>query len=437
MVTSYDVCVIGDDAASRFAAAAASRSGANVALVPLAREKTPPRVSISEIPNALWRRLDLHDFGLKIEPASARVSLMGDDNSCTTYRDQQETEDYFLTSGLDPEFMWADLLDEMAALAPMADLLSMDEAPIHALFSTNLATQSDILRSTQSCNDLIAEFFNASPLSTHICAHALSTTGLGGSEPGSAISVCDFLDETTWPARIGGGVDALDEALKEACEKYNVKTLQGPVVRVVNGPGKSMTLELAGELLIKTSRIFFADPVMAEHAGYAVSFGPTEAVNAAEGVLRLKLKKKISPKVADRQAVFEVVDDIKELVGAREKALMGTLSERVPLTFEFAEDGALIARTRYVPSRLHDDEGWRDWTGQDRQILKKAMIDRLCEALPELKENIRASDLYLEGTTTNDDSAPINDARHVYLQRKRHNAIAAAVALMDKALSDE
>ena len=79
MTKAYDIIVIGDDEASLCAAAAAAQHGVHVAILsPPRKAMHSSQASFVAVPNFVWRRFDLHDYGLALEPASARVTLTND-----------------------------------------------------------------------------------------------------------------------------------------------------------------------------------------------------------------------------------------------------------------------------------------------------------------------------------------------------------------------
>ena len=64
------------------------------------------------------------------------------------------------------------------------------------------------------------------------------------------------------------------------------------------------------------------------------------------------------------------------------------------------------------------------------------MIDRLASRIDGLRDKIRREELTLIEPPAFAEN-PFADARNVTVQPKRHNAIAAAVALIDEVLADD
>jgi phytoene dehydrogenase-like protein len=431
MAANYDLLVVGDDAPGLCAAAAAAKTGAAVLLAPAGAVRVPRSPSICDIPNFVWRRLELQDYGLALEPISARITLLEDGVAATTLRGAAETADALAGDDDDAAALWPALVEDMRALGEDAASLHTERA--NALSAVADARSLSALgRAAGSTSELLDDYLNGGPLSAHVSAHALSLSGQGGEEAGSAMALPEFFDEHSWRVRSAPGSRSLNGALRRVCEVQGVETAPTPVRDASADGARFNSLNFGDETKRKARRILFATPDAAETAGYKTP----GVYNGGRAVLRLVLRREVEPPAGDGNAIFQIVDKSSDLESARNAALDGRLSDRPPVAFEFTDKGDIIAHTSYIPKRLRDDEGWRNWTGQDRQALTKIMIDQLASRIDGLRDRIRKKELVVIAGTK-DDARPFARAQHVFVQPKRHNAIAAAVTLVDKVLADE
>ncbi len=435
MAASFELLVIGDDAPSLVAAAAAAASGATTALAP-AGASTHVGPSVCDIPNFVWQRLNLQEFGLELEPVSARVTLLEGGKSTTTHRTVPDSVEALRECDEDNAMLWPSLCEDMQALGEAGFSIDADGAAPDALYDLNdLRKLANLGRLAGASDELIDDYVNGGPLNAHIHAHALAPFGLDGAEAGSAAALPEFFDDDAWRVRAKSGTRSIIGALRKACEHYGVSSTTAGVRQAqADGARHNAILFDDGEK-VRSRRIMFASPEAAEAAGYALS-GRNAPLNAARAVMRIKLRDRIDPPHSDNRALFQIIDGVDDLKAARRNALDGRICEKLPIGFEFTDKGDIIAHTAYIPKKLQEEGEWRPWTGQDRQVLSTIMLSRLSSRIDGLHEKIRKTDLKVL------DSADVVDgkfsaARNVYLQPKRHNAVAAAVRLVDEALADE
>lgn len=435
MGATFDLLVIGDDAPSLCAAAAASARGASTILASTGAV-THGGPSVCEIPNFVWRRLELQEFGLETEPVSARVTLLADGDAITTYCGLEDTVEALRERDADGAALWPEMIDDMRALGETGFDAGLNGGEPSALsFVDNARALADLGRIAGSGDELIEDFVNGGPLNAHVNVHALAPFGLGGMEAGSAAALPEFFDEDAWRVRAKPGARSIIGALRKACERHGVEAAPPGLERAIADGARHNAILFKGGEKIRSRHIFFACPDAAEAAGYSgVARGAP--ANSARAVMRIKLRDRVDPPAGDARALFQIIDDGSEIKTARNEALAGRIFDRLPVEFEFTEKGDIFARTTYIPARLQEEGEWRDWTGQDRQLLSTILINRLSSRIDGLHDQIQKTDLKMIACAS-DDNDKFSDARNVTLQPRRHNAIGAAVTLIDKVLDDE
>lgn len=435
MGATFDMLVVGDDAPSLCAAAAASARGASIALASTGAV-THGGPSVCDIPNFVWRRLELHEFGLETEPVSARITLRPNGEATTTCRGLEDTVAALREIDADGAALWPEMVDDMRALGETGlDAGLSGGAPGALSLIANPRALNDLGRIAGSGDELIEDYLGADALSTHINAHALAPFGFGGMEAGSAAAMPEFFDEDAWRVRAKPGARSIIGALRKACEHYGVDAAP-PGMETAHADGaRYNAVAFKGGEKIRVRHIFFACPEAAERAGYGGAPQCAPA-NSARAVMRIKLRDRVEPPAGDGRALFQIVDERDDLKTARNEALSGRIHERMPVEFEFTEKGDIVIRTSYVPRRLQEEGEWRDWTGQDRQLLTSVLVKRLSSRIDGLHDQIRKTDLKVIARAGAADDKFIR-ARNIVLQPRRHNAIAAAVTLIDKVLDDE
>ncbi|MBL4619236.1 MAG: hypothetical protein JKX88_03955 [Marinicaulis sp.] len=444
MIAAYDLLVGGGDEASLCAAACAARSGARVGLLRSRREaKRRADASICAVPNFVWRRLDLQDFGIKLEPVSARVTLMAEDQSVATYASPRATDEALAKNGSEDHLLWQSFVGDMAQLNQASSAANGSASPKNGVktFTAFLADRRQLSALGQlsgSCTDLLDDYFSDPKLKTHVAAHALGVAGLGGRELGTASVLPEFLDESAWRVRVGEGQSPLRTTLETICEESGVTMIEGALQLVSIESGKYKTVEISGGETLKARVVFFASPEAAVLAGVETPFLSLPTGRSATAIMRFKLKKSIEPPAADETAMFQIVDSIKELQEARDCAVNGQLPDPLPIEFEFADNGDLIAQTKYCPKAFKEENEWRDWTGQDRQIVAARILKRLVSRMPDMTDAVKKSKITMLGADDGENSvSAIAPPDLILVQPDRHNAIGAAVHMVDEVLGYE
>ncbi len=444
MIAAYDLLVVGGDEASLCAAACAARSGARVGLLRSRREaKKSADASICAVPNFVWRRLDLQDFGIKLEPVSARVTLMSEDQSVATYASARATDDALAGNGSEDHLLWQSFVGDMAQLKQASSAANGSASPknganVVTAFLEDRRQLSALGQLSGSCTDLLDDYFSDSKLKTHVAAHALGGAGLGGREFGTASVLPEFVSEGAWRARVSEGHSPIRATLGTICEESGVTMIEGALLSVSAEGGKYKMVEISGGETLKTRIVFFASPDAAVLAGIETPFVSMPAGRSATAIMRFKLKKPIEPPAADETAMFQIVDSIHELQEARDCAVNGQLPDPLPVEFEFADNGDLIAQTKYCPKAFKEENEWRDWTGQDRQIVAARILKRLTSRMPEITNAIKKSKITLLGADDGENSArAIAPSDLILVQPSRHNVIGAAVQMIDKVLGHD
>ena len=107
----------------------------------------------------------------------------------------------------------------------------------------------------------------------------------------------------------------------------------------------------------------------------------------------------------------------------------------MPVEFEFAPNGELIARSSYLPAAFYEDGEWRGWTGQDRQAAAAIMRERLASRMPGFANYIRRSEAEVSAPPAG--PSPFAGCDRVVIQPRRHDAIGAAVKLIDRVMAGD
>ncbi len=437
MTTSFDLLVIGADEASLAAAAVAARSGVATALLRSPKQKTTA-VSFCDIPNFVWRRLDLHEYGLIVEPVSSRVTLAPDGEKLTTYKNLNETKSTLAKFDGGDHLIWANFVDEMKNL-DAAYGLQETAANVHVngggafrLFTGDVRALSSLTHAASNCKSLLDDYFQDEALKMHVAAHALSSMGLGGHEPGSALALAEFFDDHAWRVRADEDSPSLLSTLETVCRNSGVQIIENKLAEVSTEGGKHRTITLSGGEKIKAGIVFFASPGAAQTAGVRASVSPLAGHGAAKAILRISLKTPMKSMGAGDSAIYQILDRLDDLQKARDNVMDGRLPDNLPVEFEVAPNGDIIVQTAYCPAAFREEDGWREWTGQDRQAVARRMIDQLSSRISGFGSTIRKSKLTVIGAESPDRPAVFTDLENVIVQPSRHNAVAQAVRLVDK-----
>ena len=441
MITTFDLLVVGNDEASLCAAACAARKGSRVGVLRLESDApSPSETSHGAVPNFVWRRLDLQEYDLSLEPVSARVTLMGDNQNVSTFASARHTGEALAENGIDDHRLWTSFVEDMARLHEASKLgAGANGVASFSSFMEDVRKLSAVGQLTGSCQDLLDDYFCDPKLKAHVTAHALAVAAGGGKELGSATMLPEFLNEFSWRVRVAKGARPLHSILVDICEKSGVSFVDGALVSVSSEGGKFKSVEVAGlEDTIKTRIVFFASPEAAMIAGVRAPVATMASGGNVTAIMRYKLNKPLSLPVADERAIFQIVDSAEELQAARDRAIDGHLPDHLPVEFEFADNGDLIARTHYCPKAFREEDNWREWTGQDRQAISARITQRIASRVSDINDAVSNSEITFIGLDEETDVAPVKATRdQIVIQAKRHNAISAAVKLVDKVLGYE
>ena len=252
MSGQYDFLVIGDDEASLCAAAAAARAGAPTAHLRISqRKKQSGAATTPSIPNFVWRRLELQDYDLALEPASARVTLFKDGDPVITYAKARETSAALEETGSDDHFVWGDFIEETTGLAANGYLASTlfsagkDNGKALADMLTDPVALERAARLFGASADLLDDYFTDERLKAHVSAHALGLAGASDREAGSAAALAEFFDEDAWRARTPKDATNLMTVLEIACQDAGVKSYAGKITEITNDGAKQVGVSIA------------------------------------------------------------------------------------------------------------------------------------------------------------------------------------------------
>lgn len=420
MKDQFDVVVIGADAPGLCAAASAALGGARVGVVSVAAVEASAPPMHSTIPGFVWRRLGLDRFEIETAPASARVTIVGADTVISTSKSVRESADEIGKGNNDDGVLWQEFFDKAREIAPRNEI---------GLFNAN-RDFGEIERAMAPCREIVSDFFGDGEVCAHFLAHALSPGGLGGWEAGSAGLLGQFVAVDAWPERSGRG--KLIAALQSICAEAGVEMLNGDAA--IEPCEKARWRQLrVGEAHVRSRRLFFSSPGAA--AAYGVEGCDPAASQALGGAtinVRLKLRADVAAPHGDASSVFQLIDNIDELVFARDAARAGRLADRLPVSFQFDDNGDIVARSAYCPRDFVDDDGdERGWTGQDRQAAAGRVVEKLKEHMPSLSTAIRKVETHLIGARS---ALPERNCRGVFIVSDYFDTIGAAVRLMDNAL---
>ena len=439
MTAQLDFLVIGDDEPSLCAAACAAKAGAAVGLVRApGKKKGFQSATAPGIPNDVWRRLDLHEYDLHVDPVSAQVTLLAEDAALATHAGARETSEALARAGVHDGSVWADFIEETRDLAREEFVLTAGSgvpADAAAQLSRMFADPHALDRAARlsgSCRETLDDIFTDERLKNHVCAHALAPSGLGGAEAGSAYALLDWSGEEAWRVRPEGGAKALHAVLEKACKKAGVDFYDGPAKPIPSRSARYKALTVNGHDKLRTRYIFFATPLAAEQAGAADANAVFAGGRSVNVVMRFKLTERIVPPSGDVRALFQIIDSASDLRRARDAAVCGKLPERLPIEFEFTDKGDILARTAYCPAAFCEEGEWRGWTSQDRQAVAARIKERLVSRMPALAEAVRSTRIDVAGPS---EEVLFTPSDRIIVQPGRHNAIAAAVNLIDKVMN--
>ncbi len=390
----FDLAVIGAEACGLAAAACAAAAGASVVLVRTGAE--PPQAFAGPpVPNFVWRALELHRSGYEATPMRARVTLLADGVRVRTFEDAAPLNgagDGSAAGAPDGAgLIWPEFVGAVNDLAVrLADHRSPLDAPDAPLSLDALGT----------ANEALDDYFADENLKTHLAVAALVEQGLGGDEAGSAASL-SVHGAGGWRGRHREDGESLVSALRAACDRFSVETVEATVDAVVNSAaseeGRSAAVALSNGAEVRAGFAMAPTAAMARAAGLTPHLrgaltGRAGGVNA---FVRITLDGPATEDKDDAQSVFYIVDDRENILAARDAMLEARLADAPPLRFEF--DGRrVLACAAYCPSHFLDEDGdEREWTQQDRQALGRLVFERINSRF-KLAASVKAIDVRVD-----------------------------------------
>jgi phytoene dehydrogenase-like protein len=397
--TLIDLIVIGADAAGVAAAACAARQGAAVALV-RGGERKPRAGSVPGVPDFVWRKLNLEEWGLDAEPVSSRVSLFEEGRWIATYASAKRTREALEKSAEGDHHLWTDFVAELERRwREGADVAYASAAGgggtrplLDALRREGGAAAAGRLAGTTA--GLLEDYFVSDELKTHLASVALGPFGLGGDEPGSALGLAALSEGAAWRVRPGGKAGALLAALDAAADAAGVLRPGGRLKALGPADAKKRSVVLEDGEIVEARRIMAASVDVAARADVEVapSFSPLTRREGAVADIRLRFKKTPEAPVHGRDAVYFIADSLQSFAEARDAALEGRITENMPISFEYARD-EIVVHAPYCPTFLKTEDEIRDWSEQDRQALGMAIVRRLEPFLNGASKSIKRIDI--------------------------------------------
>ncbi|WP_411816176.1 hypothetical protein [Hyphococcus sp. DH-69] len=437
----FDILIIGDDEPALCAAACAAKAGSRVGVL---RKNATRRKSFTAstpaIPNFVWRRLELQDYDLALNPVSTRVTLLHGAKEISTFDNDRQTADWLAGKEIKDHHIWSDFTDEVASLAHdnfVADLQFSTKKKLRNGLAKLLSDPYALdraARMTGASETLLDDYLTDGSLKAHLSAHALSPSGFGPREQGSAAALINFLDETAWPVRPDKNSQSIRTILEKICQTEGVSFLAGRITEVTTASNKHIALSIGADESVKTRIIFFATPETARAYGVDqnLSSPMVDAPGHANFSVKFKLAEFIDPPAGDRDGIFQIVDSATELQEARDSAVKGQFPKKLPVEFEYTRNGEIIARSSFLPGAFFEDGEWRGWTGQDRQAAVTLIKERLTSRMPGLAAQIRRTET--EVVTPYLGETPFAGCDQIIVQSRPHNTISAAVKLIDEVI---
>lgn len=428
----YDLLVIGAEPAGFAAAACAARQGANVGLI-RAGEKKPRGGSNPGIPDFVWRKLNLQDAGLDVQPVSARVSLFEGGRSIATYASAGKTRDALEKTGGGDHHLWADFNDALSRLwsegEDVARASAAGKEKSAPLLAALCAPQGAAAagRLTRSTSSLLEDFFASDELKTHLASVALAPFGLGGDEPGSGLALAALSEPAAWRMRGGAKGRSLLEALEEAAKAAGVEIIEQRLRSVAAADNRARAVTLENGDVIRARHVMAASIDAAARADLdlAPAFSPLARRDGAVADIRLRFQKAPPALEAGKGAVYYLADSLGAIADARDAALEGRLIERMPISFEFNKD-EIVVHAPYCPAFLKTENEIREWSEQDRQALGMQIVARLEPFLNGATKSVKRIDIRVTPAAPLPGDAP---ARAILAPPPGHDPIGAAARL--------
>ena len=353
----FDLVVFGAEPSGLAAAACAAKAGAVCAVVKTGFER-PSTTSISDIPNFVWRQLDLHETELTPEPVSVLVSLFKDGRNIQTYASDQQTQETLTKLSASDAALWQDFKSEMqrkrTKKKSAQEQLVSSESDLEHLMMDGAATDS--------MASILEDYFENADLKTHLSSVAGLGFGVGGEEPGSAFALASAFGSSAWRIR---NAEKLAQTLTLICERLGVEQFSSAVRRVERRDVKSINIDFELGDDIRARNVMACTLRIAHALNLKTKGDPSPLLNkdSAEAMISVKLSSapRTPEGVADG-AVYFISESPDELREARDAVLEGRTPDNPPMTFEFG-DKEIIVRTPYCPRIFMSEDGPREWTG--------------------------------------------------------------------------
>lgn len=423
----YDLVVFGAEPSGLAAAACAARAGAYCAVVKTGLEANS-LAAAPAVPDFVWRNLDLHETGLAIEPVSARISLFEGRAAIATYADERQTQEAIAEVSPMDGALWSDLSSELAAKVKEEDA---DPVALLEGLAQIMPDLHDDPFAIQSLRELLDDFFENEDVKAHLAAVAGSEFAIGGEEPGSSRALAAVNDEGAWRVK---NADLLCLTLERLCERLGVERIAAPLSSLERQDGRTLKVEFEDQEPIRTRAFMASTPRLAYMAGLKVEgpVSPMSHSDTAQAIISVKLADQPSPPSdvpGDRHAIYYIAETAEEIRIARDAVLEGRMPENPPLVFEFGEK-EIIVRAPYCPRLIASEDGPREWTGQDCQVLGKQVLQRLGKYLNGTLKDVQHTDVELSGALDADGAQQLNeDAPAVQAPAVGGNEIGAAASL--------
>ncbi|NNL88279.1 MAG: hypothetical protein HKP25_04355 [Marinicaulis sp.] len=437
MAEVFDFLVVGDCEASLASAAIAAKSGARTGVIALETQRRTGRQSTSSVPNFLWRRLNLQDYGLLLEPVDARVTLLPDKKVIKTFSNTVATASEMAAAGNDDYQFWPSYKDEMVRLgaATIYPALAGGNSSRNknaAGFSGSPDSVASVLRLSGAAHDMLKDYFDNADFISHLGANILCPAGFGGGEPASALLLPEFANTHSQRVRSGKDSTSLARILKKICDENGVEFFSKKLSGVAAAGRKHCLVTFKGSDEIRTARLFFADPDRPSSLGINLGSMPLARKNAAQARVVLRLREKIEPPAGEENALFHIIDEFADLENARASADDGRFPDPLPVAFEFTNDGDIVVSVSYCPTYFKEAGEKRDWTGQDRQVLIQLVTERIAQRVEGITGNVKKTEMQITGLSPLNVAWEVSDAEWLIVQPSRHNVIGAAAEMTER-----
>lgn len=404
--TFIDLFIVGADAAGLAAAACAARSGAKVALAPTGGECVAEGL-VAEPPNFVWRLLDLHQYDLRFEAPSGEATALSPTSLVATGADARGTAEGLAAREPSLEFLWPQFVEELSAVAAAGGRGNLSPGEY------------------QSANAALDDYFEDEALKTHLVSALVAPFGLAGDEAGSAqalVSVAGWSRRRTLRR-------ALDDALKSAALAAGVEIREERLDAVERVDDKFWKIVLEDGRDLRARDAMASSALIGEAAGLrvAASGSPLLRRNGAEATIRIRYDRRPKLPGRDWRVRYHNAANRRQILRARDSMNAGRLAEEPPFSFEFAGKD-VIARAPYCPARLRENGHFREWTGQDRQILGRQAADEVERLFGDVG-NAREIEVTVGPDAAGGLRRRVFDAPAILAPAPSHDDIGAAAAL--------